>query len=42
MGQLLKPYQIVPVIACLLSSVSGIITAVMIYYNQNIIGAVPE
>ena len=42
MGQLVKPGQIAPLIAYLLSPDSGIITGAIIDYDQQIIGAVPE
>ena len=42
MGQLVKPHQIAPLIAYLLSPDSGIITGAIIDYDQQIIGAVPE
>ena len=42
MGQLVKPDQIAPLIAYLLSPESGIITGAIIDYDQQIIGAVPE
>ena len=42
MGQLVKPDQIAPLIAYLLSPDSGIITGAIIDYDQQIIGAVPE
>ena len=42
MGQLVKPDQIAPLIAYLLSPNSGIITGAIIDYDQQIIGAVPE
>jgi len=42
MGQLVKPEQIAPLIAYLLSPDSGIITGAIINYDQQIIGAVPE
>ena len=42
MGQLVKPDQIAPLIAYLLSPESGIITGANIDYDQQIIGAVPE
>ena len=42
MGQLVKPDQIAPLIAYLVSLDSGIITGAVINYDQQIIGAVPE
>ena len=42
MGQLVKPDQIAPLIAYLVSPDSGIITGAVINYDQQIIGAVPE
>ena len=42
MGQLVKPAQMAPLIAYLLSPKSGIITGAVINYDQQIIGAVPE
>ena len=42
MGQLVKPAQMAPLIAYLLSPDSGIITGAVINYDQQIIGAVPE
>ena len=42
MGQLVKPDQIAPLIAYLISPESGIITGAVINYDQQIIGAVPE
>ena len=42
MGQLVKPGQIAPLIAYLVSPDSGIITGAVINYDQQIIGAVPE
>ncbi len=42
MGQLVKPHQIAPLIAYLLSPDSGIITGAIIDHDQQIIGAVPE
>jgi len=42
MGQLVKPEQMAPLIAYLLSPDSGIITGAVINYDQQIIGAVPE
>ena len=42
MGQLVKPHQLAPLIAYLLSPDSGIITGTIIDYDQQIIGAIPE
>ena len=42
MGQLVKPDQIAPLIAYLVSPDSGIITGAVINYDQQIIGAIPE
>jgi len=42
MGQLVKPDQIAPLIAYLVSPDSGIITGAVINYDQQVIGAVPE
>ena len=42
MGQLVKPHQIAPLIAYLLSPNSGLITGAIIDYDQQIVGAVPE
>ena len=42
MGQLVKPDQIAPLIAYLVSPDSGIITGAVINYDQQIVGAVPE
>ncbi len=41
-GQLIKTYEISPLIVYLLSPSSGVITGSIIDYDQNIVGSVPE